>query len=213
MALIRFVIVSGTILAALILHELHSEKLFSSFPILATEIGWWMVGFLLATYIVVVERKPLSSVGIRKVSQSTISTATIGFGLALLGVAAFGLIIQLTGIDSTSTEERLDETATAPLWWLSLVFLRAGVVEELFFRGFIISRLIEFGASRWLALLISTFLFVLPHALFWPGPSLILVAFHGLAFGAIFIWKRDLLACVLAHIGINIGGVIASILV
>jgi membrane protease YdiL (CAAX protease family) len=212
MALIRFVIVSGMILAALILHELHSEKLFSSFPILAEEIGWWLIGLLLVAYIIVVERKGLSSVGIRKVSPSTISTAAIGFGLALLGVAAFGLIIQLTGIDPTSTEERLGETASAPLWWLILVFLRAGVVEELIFRGFIISRLIEFGASRWLTLLMSTFLFVLPHALFWPGPALILVAFHGLAFGTIFIWKRDLLACVLAHIGINIGGVIASIL-
>ena len=120
------------------------------------------------------------------------------------------MIIQLTGLDPTHTESRLDESATAPIWWMVLVFLRAGIIEELLFRGFVISRLIDLGMSRLWALLISTFLFVVPHAFFWPASSLILVAFTGLALGTIFIWKRDLLACVIAHIGVNVGGVIAS---
>ncbi len=212
MAIVRFITVSVIILAALILHELHSEKIFSSFPLLASEIGWWLFGLLLVAYIVVVERQSLSSVGTLKFSRSTFSTAAIGFLLALTGVAVFGLITQFTGLDPVSTEKRLNETATAPRWWLFFVFLRAGVIEELIFRGFLISRAIDLGASRGLALFISTFLFTLLHALFWPGPALILVAFTGLALGIIFIWKRDLLACIIAHIGFNVGGVIASIL-
>ena len=210
MTIVRFITATAIILSALILHELHSENLFSSFPFLASEVGWWLIGLLLFTYIVAIEKKSLSSVGIRKVSRSTFSTAAIGFSLALLGVAAFGLVTQLTGLDATDTEEQLNETATAPWWTLFIFFLRAGVIEELIFRGFVISRAIDLGASRVFALFTSTLLFTLPHALFWPGPHLILVAFSGLAFGIIFIWKRDLLACILAHIGFNVMGVIVA---
>ncbi len=134
MAIVRFITVLATIVTAFILHELYSEKTFSSFPFLASETGWWLMGVFLIAYVVVVERKNLSSVGIRSISRSTFSTAAIGFTLALLGVATFGLIAQFTGLDPTSTEERLNEAATAPWWWLFFVFLRAGVIEELIFR-------------------------------------------------------------------------------
>jgi len=210
MAVVRFITVTAIILTAIILHELHSENLFSSFPFLASEMGWWLIGFLLVAYIVGIEKKDLSSIGVLNISRSTFTTAAIGFLLALLGVAAFGLITQFTGLDPSGSEVQLSETAAAPWWALFFFFLRAGVVEELIFRGFVISGAIDLGASRGAALFISSFLFTLPHALFWPGPHLILVAFSGLAFGIIFIWKRDLLACVLAHIGFNIGGVIAA---
>ena len=181
-------------------------------PILVSEIFWWATAALLITYVVVIEGKQLASLGIEKPSTSTITTAAVGFGLALCGVAAFGIITSFIGLETNSTEERLDQTASAPIWWLIIVFLRAGVVEELFFRGFVISRSIELGAPPVLAVVGATALFVLPHAFFWPGPSLILITLTGLAMGAIFIWKRDLLACVLAHIGVNVGGVIATML-
>lgn len=210
MVIVRFITVTAIILTAIILHELNSANLFSSFPFLASEIGWWLIGFFLITYIVAIEKKSLLSVGIRNFSRSTFSTAAIGFLLALLGVAAFGLITQFTGIDPAGTEEQLNQTATAPWWPLFFFFLRVGIIEELIFRGFVISRAIDFGASRGFVLLISSLLFTLPHALFWPAPHLILVAFSGLAFGTIFIWKRDLSACVLAHVGFNVAGVMVA---
>ena len=86
-ALARFATVTLIVLVALILHELHIEALFPSFPILATEVGWWLVGLFLLAYVKIVERKSLSSLGIRAASKSTAITAIIGFGLALLGVA------------------------------------------------------------------------------------------------------------------------------
>lgn len=210
MAITRFIIVTLLVLSAIVLHEIHSENLFASFPFLASELGWWLIGFFLIAYTLAVERKDLSSLGILRILKSTFSTAAIGFLIALMGVAVFGIITQFTGLDSTGTQEQLNETATAPFWALSFFLLRASIIEELIFRGFIISRAIDLGASRMLALSISTFLFTLPHALFWPGPHLIIVAFSGLAFGIIFIWKKDLLACILAHTGFNIMGLIAS---
>ena len=203
---IRFLVICVVTVSSLTLFELADP------PILVSEIFWWATAALLITYVVVIEGKQLASLGIEKPSTSTITTAAVGFGLALCGVAAFGIITSFIGLETNSTEERLDQTASAPIWWLIIVFLRAGVVEELFFRGFVISRSIELGAPPVLAVVGATALFVLPHAFFWPGPSLILITLTGLAMGAIFIWKRDLLACVLAHIGVNVGGVIATML-
>ena len=152
MGITRFIIVSGLILISLIIHELYSESIFASFPFLATEIGWWLIGGFLITYILIFEKKSVSSIGIGRISKSTFSTAAIGFVLALIGVVVFGLITQLTGLDPTSTEERLNETTTWPLKWLVFIFLRAGVVEELFFRGFVISRLLDLNIPRGIAL-------------------------------------------------------------
>ena len=104
-------------------------------PILVSEIFWWATAALLITYVVVIEGKQLASLGIEKPSTSTITTAAVGFGLALCGVAAFGIITSFIGLETNSTEERLDQTASAPIWWLIIVFLRAGVVEELFSEG------------------------------------------------------------------------------
>lgn len=135
----------------------RNSILFSSLPFLATEIEWWLIGFLLIAYIIVIEKESLSSVGIRKLSKSTFSTAAIGFSLALLGVAAFGFITQLTGLETAGTEDQLNETGSAP--WLMLFFflVRAAPIEELIFRGFVISRAIDLGASRGFALVMSSF--------------------------------------------------------
>lgn len=175
-------------------------------------MGWWAIGLLLIGYVLFVERKGWQSLGIRPPATSTLLTAAIGFTLALFGVAAFGVITLLLGADTSATEARLDQSASAPLWWIVAVFIRAGVVEELIFRGFVLSRAVECGAPNWLALTVFTGLFVLPHAFFWPSVSLIMVAFISLAMGVIFLWKRDLLACILAHIAVNVGGVVASLL-
>ena len=89
----------------------------------------------------------------------------------------------------------------------SAFFLRAAGVEELLFRGFLISRGIEMKIRPMQMVLISTAVFVAPHAIFWPGPHLLLVTSAGLAFGLIFIWKKDLTACILAHISFNVIGI------
>ena len=203
---IRFLFVCAITITFLTLFEVSNPSVFT------TETVWWAFAISLIAYVHIVEKKPLASLGICKPSVSTVSTAAIGFALALCGVVIFGLITIFTGLDAGSTEERLDLTASAPLWWLAIVFLRAGVVEELIFRGFVISRSIEFGAPPWLAIVFATALFVIPHAFFWPGSSLILVSLTGIAMGVVFVWKQDLLACILAHIAVNIGGTIAAIL-
>lgn len=203
---LRFSFVCLTTLISLILLELSDPS------VLVTEAGWWAIAALLIGYVVAIEGKQLASLGLQKPSKSTITTAAAGLGLALCGVAAFGIITAFIGLETNSTEERLDQTAAAPIWWLIIVFCGRVSSKSYFFRGFVISRSIELGVSPTIAVIGATALFVLPHAFFWPGPSLILISLTGLAMGTIFVWKRDLIACMLAHIGVNVGGVIAVLL-
>jgi len=77
------------------------------------------------------------------------------------------------------------------LWAISLMVIRAGVVEELFYRGYIMERLEEFS-GRWLVY------FLLPAIVFGIGG--ILISFVLGLILAWFYWKtRDLKANILAH--------------
>jgi uncharacterized protein len=80
-----------------------------------------------------------------------------------------------------------------------LTVLRAGISEEVFYRGFAISRLEEMLGSKWIAAAISLILFAGFHyRQGWPG---IFLAFTiGAVLTGFFLWKRNLLAAIFAHI-------------
>ena len=84
------------------------------------------------------------------------------------------------------------------MWTISLIVLRAGMLEELFFRGYIIERLQKLTGNRYIAALAS----LIPFALFhysqgWPG---IVVAFViGGVLTIFYVWQRDLKSTMIAH--------------
>jgi len=84
------------------------------------------------------------------------------------------------------------------LWLITLIVLRAGVVEELFYRGYAIERLQAVGLKRAWAAGVPLVIFALGH---WTGGAAnILIA---LALGAIlsgfYLWRRDLVANMIGH--------------
>ena len=172
-----------------------------------TEIAWWLVAFLVIAYVLFIEGRDLHSIGLKAVSFETFWVAGLGLVLATILVGISVSLAQFGGLEFSDSQSALAETATVSPWLLALFLLRAAGVEELLFRGFLISRGIEMKIRPMLMVLISTAVFVAPHAIFWPGPHLLLVTSAGLVFGLIFIWKKDLSACILAHIGFNMIGI------
>jgi membrane protease YdiL (CAAX protease family) len=80
-----------------------------------------------------------------------------------------------------------------PLWLISLIVLRAGVVEEFFYRGYAIERLPALGLNRYWAAAIPLIIFALGH---WTGGAaniLIALALGGIL-AAFYLWRRDLVA-------------------
>ena len=102
---------------------------------------------------------------------------------------------------------------------LVLMLLLAGFTEEVLFRGFLQNRLAHLLHSRWLAVLVSSFLFGLyhlPYAYFnpnWPSHGDWGAAWAaalgngvpgGLLLGGLFVVSRgNLLACVVLHSLVN----------
>lgn len=85
-----------------------------------------------------------------------------------------------------------------PLWLITAIVFRAGVVEELFYRGYAIERLQLIGLGRFWSVAIPLVIFSLGH---WSGGAAnILIAFvAGLILAGFYLWRRDLVANMIGH--------------
>jgi membrane protease YdiL (CAAX protease family) len=85
-----------------------------------------------------------------------------------------------------------------PLWLITAIVLRAGVVEELFYRGYAIERLRLIGLGRFWSVAIPLVIFSLGH---WTGGAAnILIAFAAaLILTGFYLWRRDLVANMIGH--------------
>jgi membrane protease YdiL (CAAX protease family) len=89
-----------------------------------------------------------------------------------------------------------------PLWLVLLVVLRAGVVEELFYRGYAVERLQLLGLNRFWAGLIPVLIFGFAHA---PNgwANVVIALALGVVLTAVYIWRRDLVANMFGHFMID----------
>jgi membrane protease YdiL (CAAX protease family) len=105
-----------------------------------------------------IEKLPLTSVGLGT-SRWWIS---VGWGLVMSvicsGVAL--VFIRLTSFGKGPTAAALGRL---PLWLVTVIVFRAGIVEELFYRGYAIERLQSLGLGRWAAAIIPLVVFSVAH--------------------------------------------------
>ncbi len=118
-----------------------------------------------------------------------------GLVIAVVSAAIVGVLAYLTGYGHGPGSAAFE---SLPLWLISLIVFRAGVVEELFYRGYAIERLQTVGLGRFWSVTVPLVIFSLGH---WSGGAAnILIA---LAAGAIltgfYLWRRDLVANMIGH--------------
>ena len=91
---------------------------------------------------------------------------------------------------------------TPPLWAMAITVLRAGVTEEVFYRGYALTRLKGLTGSTWMAVVLT----VIPFALFHyrQGPAGILIAgMAALVLSFIFLKRRSLPAVIVTHFTVD----------
>ncbi len=115
--------------------------------------------------------------------------------LVLLCGLVGGIVATLTHFKGGEIGESLGRL---PLWLVFLVVLRAGVVEEFFYRGYAIERLQALGLNRWLAGLIPLFIFAIAHGVNGWANVLIALTIGGVLM-VVYLWRRDLLANMIGH--------------
>lgn len=89
------------------------------------------------------EGLPLTSIGIG--TSPLWKSLAWGVVIAIACIAPAALLVKLTGYGHGAASQAF---AKLPVWVLFVVVLRAGIVEELFFRGYAIERLRAVGAGR-----------------------------------------------------------------
>lgn len=167
---------------------------------IAKEVGMWLVAILLIGIIKVGEGMPLSSVGL----------TTARFGRSLLwGLLVFVVCMVVAGVLVALTHFNGGESGKAmgalPLWLTTCIVIRAGVVEELCYRGYAIERLHALGLPRTVAAIVPLIIFGIGH---WTGgwANIVIALALGGILAAFYLWKRDLLANMFGHFLVDFFG-------
>ena len=170
---------------------------------------WLGLAAAVLAWVILVERRPLSSIGIRKPGWDTLGWAMV-MTVALVAsiVLSYALILPAFGLElnPAATRSITDTSLAAQL----ALFVRAGVTEEILFRGYPIERLLELTRSKWIAALVPGILFIAGHYVFWGAGQLIVVAFGTVIFTLFYLWRRDLICCMIAHILADVIGMTAA---
>jgi uncharacterized protein len=143
------------------------------------------------------EKLPLSSIGLhtRSIWKS------IGWGL-------LGVVISFAALASVILMAKFllhmpfggkdDNPYNPPMWLLLVTVLRAGLCEEICFRGYAIERLQSITGNKWFAGIFPLVLFALFH--FRQGVLGIAAAtMGGIVLTVLYMWRRDLLANIITH--------------
>lgn len=172
---------------------------------IALQIVYCAIGGFIVWTVLRKERLPLASIGLHAPRWSTIFVA------ALLWLVALQLLpiltVPLRDAGATAAPDSLRRLIALPVWFRVVVALTGGVVEEVLYRGYAIERLTTMTGNQWRAAAIATIAFAMAHIPAW-GIRYALIA-H-LPFGVIatlcYLWRRDLLANILAHdVGLLVG--------
>jgi membrane protease YdiL (CAAX protease family) len=139
------------------------------------------------------ERLPLQSIGLG--TRAWIKSILWGVVIFVACIVVGGLLAHLTSVGQGPASAAF---AKLPLWLVTLVILRAGVVEELFYRGYAIERLQALGLNRFVAAGLPLMIFAVGH---WTGgAATILIALAlGAILSAFYLWHRDLMANMIGH--------------
>lgn len=162
--------------------------------IVIRELAILAVTAFLLWIVVARERLPLSSVGLRfdRVGRS------IGWGFGLAVVAFIILAAVLVGYSSLGIHYGEGTAISRALPVTFLAVLRAGISEEVLYRGFALERLQSLTGSKWIAAGVTLVLFAGFH--YRQGMAGVFIAFViGALFTAFYLWKRDLLANIVGH--------------
>jgi uncharacterized protein len=186
-----FIAFFSMILARQLVHAFSPTLTFAS--AIWKEALIWACAVILFIIIRRGERLPFSSVGLGQTAWWKSILWSLPLTAACLLVAV--VLIHVTGYGHGPGPEAFEKL---PLWLVTLIVIRAGVVEELFYRGYAIERLQSLGLSRFWSAIIPLLVFSIGH---WTGGwANILIA---LALGAIlagfYLWRRDLVANMIGH--------------
>lgn len=176
----------------------YAERIPGLNPLLGREGFWWGLVLIVLLYVRVVERRPLSTIGFKRLTGKSVLWGIAG-GIAILTFAGLSIIILLPLLHLKQNAQALSALVAMPLWYKVAIVFRAAICEEVLFRGYGIERLQELSGSRFVAGLVTLALFTVGHLSHWGWAQLIVAGAAGLVLTVLYLWQRDLGANMIAH--------------
>jgi membrane protease YdiL (CAAX protease family) len=188
----------GVPLIILLFGQLSPEGAYSSGFILFRELGILAFTAAFLFWILRVEQEPLSSIGLHNRHWgSSILWGLAGTAISLAVAALLLFLFSKLGIAFGQGAEAQKFSQVSPRVILVMVF-RAGVAEEVFYRGYLMERLSRVRHHWLVYFLLPLVLFALWH--YRQGVGGIIMSFCLGAVLAAMYWKRrDLKANIIAH--------------
>lgn len=164
----------------------------------------WLLALAVVLYVLKVEKRSLTSIGWQPFNWRS---ALLAIGLGLLLSLLVPVLTLLVGRLFPSTEEgSISQVVSSFPWWVILLsVLTAGITEEILFRAYPLSRLLEASWAKWLAGAFSLAFFVCLHSSGWNLAHMVGVVLPlGLILTGLFLWKRNLWFVILVHVMIDL---------
>ncbi len=164
----------------------------------ASSIVWNVLAVVpLLAYVLIVERRPLASLGLRRPRGKDLEWALILFGIVMAWQWVVRTFFPPANDPGTATIAALPIVAVIGMIFSSAIF------EEILYRGYPIERLTELTGRRWLAFALTIPLFVAPHLVFFGVQWLWTAGVGTIALYVLYARTRNLPACMLLHFCLN----------
>jgi membrane protease YdiL (CAAX protease family) len=164
-------------------------------------VGEWLVLLvLLGFWIPRVEGKNLRSIGWTRLKKRHLWLGVLAYLLVMGATVLSGFALQSIGLKAIRSLQPMIKEYH-PLTLIGL-FLTGTFLEEIFYRGYLIERLISLTRKRWLAATASWLAFTLVHLKFFGLGPTIDVSILSAAFVLLYLKERSIWPCVVLH-GIN----------
>ena len=168
--------------------------------LLIREAMWWFYAAAVIGWLHFAERLPVSSIGLRRPTAKTFLFAILAAGAILtVFVLHFAVIVRAFHLNTAAALAQRNQILAKPFWFRLLMVLRAAVVEEIIFRGYMIEKIRQLTRSMLLAISVSVLAFSVAHVSGWGLVQLIPVFVSGLVLALLYVWKRDLPCNMFAH--------------
>ena len=153
----------------------------------------WLCAVALLVVIRRGERLPLSAIGLDR--SRWWKSILWGLAISLPCLLAAGILATLTGYGHAPESAAFEKL---PLWFMTLIVLRAGVVEEFLYRGYAITRLEALGLGRSWSVAIPLVIFSVAH---WTGgwANIVIALALGSILSGFYVLRRDLVANMIGH--------------
>jgi membrane protease YdiL (CAAX protease family) len=173
-----------------------------------TEGAIWIYAAIVLVIALLWEGRTLVSIGLCKPTFASLGFALAG-GAAMVGAGALaGYIVYGLLRQPAHANAQAAALVNGSVVYALCIAVRAGVIEEIFFRGLAIEQLGVLTGSRLLSAFLATAVFVVVHALHFDWIQLVPIAAISIVLAGLYLWRHDLWANILAHIAVDGAGLV-----